>query len=262
MTRVLYIEGSPNKDYSASIDVCNAFLDAYRHTHPDHEIQTLDIWNLAIPEFDEAALAAKYAGLSGNALTPAQAAAWQRIEQLAAPFHEADKLLFGVPLWNFSIPYKLKHLIDVISQKDVLFTFDGTGFAGKLAGKRRWLSTRAPVISRRAIYPGGRIRSAAPVHGDLAQVRGREGCHRDRRRAHLVWSRRSGRSQSRDRRSPHDRAYVLKRPRGASGAPAKRAGRLHRRVARRFESAPAARDGERDAEAHEQAAEGAVDPVP
>ena len=31
MTRVLYIEGSPNKDYSASIDVCNAFLDAYRH---------------------------------------------------------------------------------------------------------------------------------------------------------------------------------------------------------------------------------------
>ncbi|MBN3730986.1 MULTISPECIES: NAD(P)H-dependent oxidoreductase [unclassified Burkholderia] len=136
MTRVLYIEGSPNKDYSASIDVCNAFLDAYRHTHPDHEIQTLDIWNLAIPEFDEAALAAKYAGLSGKVLTPAQAAAWQRIEQLAAPFHEADKLLFGVPLWNFSIPYKLKHLIDVISQKDVLFTFDGTGFAGKLAGKK------------------------------------------------------------------------------------------------------------------------------
>ncbi|CAB3969524.1 FMN-dependent NADH-azoreductase 9 [Burkholderia cenocepacia] len=136
MTRVLYIEGSPNKDYSASIDVCNAFLDAYRHTHPDHEIQTLDIWNLAIPEFDEAALAAKYAGLSGKLLTPAQAAAWQRIEQLAAPFHEADKLLFGVPLWNFSIPYKLKHLIDVISQKDVLFAFDGTGFAGKLAGKK------------------------------------------------------------------------------------------------------------------------------
>ncbi|WP_446902737.1 FMN-dependent NADH-azoreductase [Burkholderia sp. YIM B11467] len=136
MTRVLYIEGSPNKDYSASIDVCNAFLDAYRHAHPDHEIQKLDIWDLAMPEFDEAALAAKYAGLSGTALTPAQAAAWQRIEQIAVPFHAADKFLFGVPLWNFSIPYKLKHLIDVISQKDVLFTFDGSGFAGKLAGKK------------------------------------------------------------------------------------------------------------------------------
>ena len=136
MTCVLYIEGSPNKAYSASIDVCNAFLDAYRHAHPDHEIRKLDVWDLAMPEFDEDALAAKYAGLSGTALTPSQAAAWQRIEQLAAPFHAADKFLFGVPLWNFSIPYKLKHLIDVISQKDVLFTFDAAGFAGKLVGKK------------------------------------------------------------------------------------------------------------------------------
>ncbi|HDR9583214.1 TPA: NAD(P)H-dependent oxidoreductase [Burkholderia stabilis] len=136
MTRVLYIEGSPNKAYSASIEVCSAFLDAYRQEHPDHVIQKLDIWDLAMPEFDEAALAAKYAGLNGAALTPEQAAAWQWIERLAAPFHEADKFLFGVPLWNFSIPYKLKHLIDAISQKDVLFTFDDSGFSGKLAGKK------------------------------------------------------------------------------------------------------------------------------
>jgi FMN-dependent NADH-azoreductase len=89
-----------------------------------------------VPEFNGDALAAKYAGLRGTALTPAQESAWRCIEELAAPFHAADKLLFGVPLWNFGIPYKLKHLIDVISQKDVLFTFDGTGFAGKLTGKK------------------------------------------------------------------------------------------------------------------------------
>ncbi|MGE8450820.1 MAG: FMN-dependent NADH-azoreductase [Pseudomonadales bacterium] len=136
MTRVLYIEGSPNKAYSASIEVCNAFLDVYRLQHPDHVIQKLDIWDLEMPEFDGDALAAKYAGLDGTALTPAQAAAWQRIEELAAPFHEVDKFLFGVPLWNFSIPYKLKQLIDVISQKDVLFTFDSSGFAGMLRGKK------------------------------------------------------------------------------------------------------------------------------
>jgi len=136
MTRVLYIEGSPNKEFSASIEVCNAFLDAYRLEHPDHVIQKLDIWDLAMPEFDADALAAKYAGLNGAVLTSAQTAAWQRIEELAAPFHEADKFLFGVPLWNFSIPYRLKHLIDVISQKDVLFTFDSSGFAGMLQGKK------------------------------------------------------------------------------------------------------------------------------
>ncbi|WP_175884802.1 NAD(P)H-dependent oxidoreductase [Burkholderia sp. BCC0044] len=136
MTRVLYIEGSANKAYSASIEVCEAFLDAYRQAHPDHEIRKIDIWDLPLPEFDGAALAAKYAGLGGTALTPEQAAAWRQIERLAAPFHEADKFLFGVPLWNFSIRYKLKHLIDVISQEDVLFTFDAAGFTGKLVGKK------------------------------------------------------------------------------------------------------------------------------
>ncbi|GAB7538158.1 FMN-dependent NADH-azoreductase [Burkholderia sp. 3C] len=136
MTRVLYIEGSPNKAHSASIEVCNAFLDAYRLAHPDHVIEKLDIWNLRIPEFDADALAAKYAGLNGVALTPAQAEAWQGIKELAAPFLAADKLLFGVPLWNFSIPYKLKHLIDAISQKDVLFSFDSSGFTGMLRGKK------------------------------------------------------------------------------------------------------------------------------
>jgi FMN-dependent NADH-azoreductase len=76
------------------------------------------------------------AGLNGAALTPRQAEAWRGIEALAAPFHAADKLLFGVPLWNFSIPYKLKHLIDAISQKDVLFSFDRSGFTGLLRGKK------------------------------------------------------------------------------------------------------------------------------
>jgi FMN-dependent NADH-azoreductase len=109
-----------------------------------------------VPEFDGDALAAKYAGLRGTPLTPAQESAWRRIEELAAPFHAADKLLFGVPLWNFGIPYKLKHLIDVISQKDVLFTFDGIGFAGKLTGKKA-----AVVYARAGLRVAGIVYAGA-----------------------------------------------------------------------------------------------------
>ncbi len=84
MARLLYIECSPRKQGSASIQVCRAFLDAYRETHPADTIETLDIWNLPIPEFDGDAMVAKYASLGGKALTPAQASAWQRVEELAA----------------------------------------------------------------------------------------------------------------------------------------------------------------------------------
>ena len=44
--------------------------------------------------------------------------------------------MFAVPLWNFGIPYKLKHLIDLVTQKDLLFSFDGQAFGGLLSGRK------------------------------------------------------------------------------------------------------------------------------
>src|SRR5215831_19085326 len=132
MSRLLYVEASPRKSRSASIEVSRAFLDVYEAANPDDEIETMDIWRGDYPAFDGAAMAAKYAGIEGVALTAEQVAAWDAIRRLAAPFLAADKLLLAVPLWNFGIPYRLKHLIDLISHKDILFAFDGTGFQGLL----------------------------------------------------------------------------------------------------------------------------------
>jgi FMN-dependent NADH-azoreductase len=52
MAKLLYIECSPRKQISASIEVCRAFLDAYPTANPADTIQTLDIWDLAMPEFN------------------------------------------------------------------------------------------------------------------------------------------------------------------------------------------------------------------
>ncbi len=39
-------------------------------------------------------------------------------------------------MWNFSIPYKLKHFIDVITQPGLTFSFSPeTGFQGLVTGK-------------------------------------------------------------------------------------------------------------------------------
>lgn len=137
MTRLLHIESSPRKSRSASREVAHAFIEAYRAEHADASLETLDLWRTPLPEFDGPALEAKYAGLSGTPLTDAQRNAWSGIHALAQPLHDADTLLLSVPLWNFSIPYKLKHFIDAVSQKDVLFSFDPqAGFGGLLRGKR------------------------------------------------------------------------------------------------------------------------------
>ncbi|GAN77826.1 FMN-dependent NADH-azoreductase [Acidisphaera rubrifaciens] len=136
MPHLLYVESSPRKQRSASIEVAHAFIDAWKARHPDGTVDTLDVWNTPLPEFDGDALDAKYAGLAGQALTPSQQAAWDGIRAIADRFHKADVIVIGVPMWNFGIPYKLKHLIDAISQKDVLFTFDERGLNGLLGGRR------------------------------------------------------------------------------------------------------------------------------
>lgn len=132
MPHLLHIESSPRKQRSASIEVARAFIDAWRAAHPDGTVDVLDVWSEPMPEFDGAALDAKYAGLTGTPLTDAQAAAWAQIRTLAARIQKADRLLISAPMWNYSIPYKLKQLIDVVSQKDLLFTFDERGQLGTL----------------------------------------------------------------------------------------------------------------------------------
>lgn len=136
MAKLLYVEASPRKQRSASIEVARAFLDAYRAGHPGDTVETVDVWQIDLPEFDGHALDAKYAALNGVERTPAQQAIWARISELARPLREADKLVFSLPMWNFGIPYKLKHYIDVVSQKDLLFTFDERGLNGLLGGKK------------------------------------------------------------------------------------------------------------------------------
>ena len=139
MAKLLYVETSPRKQRSASTEVARAFLDAYRRAHPADSIQEIDVWKLDLPEFDETAFEAKYAGIEGRERTPAQQAVWNRFVALAQPFRDADKIVLSVPMWNWGIPYKLKHLIDVISMKDVLFTFDERGLLGLLGGKKALL---------------------------------------------------------------------------------------------------------------------------
>ncbi|SDH30058.1 FMN-dependent NADH-azoreductase [Paraburkholderia steynii] len=135
MPTLLHIESSPRKSRSASLDVARAYLEAYRGAHPDHSIDVLDLWSINLPEFDGDALDAKYADLSGTPLSEAQQQAWADIRRLAQRLHDADTLLLSVPLWNFSIPYKLKHFIDVVSQRDILFSFDERGLQGLLKDK-------------------------------------------------------------------------------------------------------------------------------
>src|SRR6266481_8031091 len=125
---VLHIQSSPRSDRSNSIALTNAFLSASRKIVPAINEDVLNVWDERLPEFDYAAIEAKYKGVAGSAMNEAEAGVWNRIQALVARFRWADRIVLGVPMWNFAYPYKLKQLIDLVSQRNMLFTFDGERF--------------------------------------------------------------------------------------------------------------------------------------
>lgn len=122
--RLLNIECSPRGPKSASIAIANAFLAAYCKTFPSVTVDTLNVWEENLPEFDSKAIGAKYKGVAKEPMDEAEAATWNRIQALVARFQQADRIVIGVPMWNFAPPYKLKQLIDLACQRNMLFTFD------------------------------------------------------------------------------------------------------------------------------------------
>ena len=156
MPTLLHIQSSPRKQRSASLDVADAYLKTWQEVNPEDRIDVLDLWETELPEFNGDTIDAKYADLNGSELSVAQQRAWANIRSLAQRLHDADTLLFSVPLWNFSIPYKLKHFIDVVSQRNILFSFDERGISGLLKGKK------AIVVYARGLDFS--IDSATPAH--------------------------------------------------------------------------------------------------
>ena len=136
---LLNIQSSPRGVRSASIAVTNAFLDAYQALHSDTTIDTLNVWEENLPDFDQEAIGAKYKGINKEPMDQAETAVWVKIQELAVRFQQAARIVLGVPMWNFAYPYKLKQLIDLTCQRNMLFTYDGKEYGPLLKTPRAFV---------------------------------------------------------------------------------------------------------------------------
>ena len=136
MAKLLHIQSSPRGERSSSIAVAEQFVAAYCAAHFDDTVETINVWEMGLPEFDGETIAAKYAVIEGQTHTPAQVEAWDAIARINDHFKSADKYLFSLPMWNFTVPYKLKHFFDVLIQPGLTFSFSPeTGPVGLITGK-------------------------------------------------------------------------------------------------------------------------------
>jgi FMN-dependent NADH-azoreductase len=186
MTTLLHISASPRGAASESLALADTFLGAYRDAHPADTIEHLDLWDGTLPGFGPAAAGAKMAVFAGREPTGAEAAAWGAAKAAFRRFADADRYLFGIPMWNSGIPYVLKQFIDVVTQPGMAFAFDPEhGYRGLLTGKR------AVAVHTSAVYgpdfrPGFGSDFAEPYFADWLRFVGIEDAGSVRFRPNLV----------------------------------------------------------------------------
>ena len=71
------------------------------------------------------------------------------VKQLKA----ADYYLMAVPMWNFGLPYKLKHYIDLVNHPSLTFTRDEAGPRGLIKGSATVIYTRGGEYSAKDDKP-------------------------------------------------------------------------------------------------------------
>jgi FMN-dependent NADH-azoreductase len=148
--KLLFVKGSPRDEKSTSARVAESFLAAYRAKNPNAQIDEIDLWQEALPEFNGDSAAAKMSFFGEGTLDGARKTAWDRIISIIQRFTSADDYLFTVPMWNGGIPYRLKLYIDIMTQPGLLFGFDPVaGYSGLLHGKR------ATAIYTSGVYAPG-----------------------------------------------------------------------------------------------------------
>ncbi|MBI5240776.1 MAG: NAD(P)H-dependent oxidoreductase [Elusimicrobia bacterium] len=150
MKRLLHIIASPRGDESRTSAVSAAFLEAFRAHNPACEVDELNVATEPLPPLSIPMISGKYVLLSGGQLTDRLREAWAPIERHIGRFLAAEGYLLSTPMWNFNIPYTLKHYIDLIVQPKYLFRYTAKGVEGLAAGRKMVV-----VASRGGAYPPG-----------------------------------------------------------------------------------------------------------
>lgn len=134
MNKILHIDSSPRGERSRSRQLAYNFMAKWRELHPDARITYRDLRQTPIPHITEDWIEADFT--PSEALTPELRERLKLSDELVDEFLAADRCLFSVPMYNFSVPSHFKAYIDQIVRVGRTFTFEGGKGKGLVSGKK------------------------------------------------------------------------------------------------------------------------------
>ncbi len=168
MKRLMHIIATPRGKESRTLQVSESFMAAFRKKNPGCAIDVLNTVTDGLGELTVKMVNGKYVLLGGKDLQGELELAWKPIITHIERFLAADGYLVSTPMWNFGVPYPLKHYIDLIVQPKYMFRYTDKGPEGLAKNKKM-----AIVTSRGGDYsPGSPARSLDHLEPYLRAVFG------------------------------------------------------------------------------------------
>ena len=132
--------------HSVSRRLTDEFVATWKARHPDDHVVERDLAASPIPHLTEQRFTA--AITPRDARTELQSLDVAIADELIDELLRADVLVFGAPMYNFSISSSLKAWIDHVARAGVTFAYSENGPRGLLSGKKAYVfTTRGGVYS-------------------------------------------------------------------------------------------------------------------
>jgi FMN-dependent NADH-azoreductase len=138
---MLVISFMPKGPLSRTRRLLDAWLARRRGADAALQVDEVDLTNTELPPVDGPVALAKGSVAAGSQLAATQQRAWDAITPWAREFLAADEVAIAAPMWNFGLPYPVKHYLDVVVQPGLLFRYTAQGPQGLCGGKPLTLVT-------------------------------------------------------------------------------------------------------------------------
>ncbi|MGG2016391.1 FMN-dependent NADH-azoreductase [Bacillus sp. S10(2024)] len=137
MTTVLFVKANNRPaDQAVSVRLYEAFLASYKESHPNDTVVELNLYNEELPYVGVDMINGTFKASRGLELTEKEAKAVAVADKYLDQFLEADKVVFGFPLWNLTIPAVLHTYIDYLNRAGKTFKYTPEGPVGLIEDKK------------------------------------------------------------------------------------------------------------------------------
>lgn len=149
MANILHIDSSPRGDRSISRTLSYEFITSWKDSHPDDTVIYRDLGHNPVPHVDESWIAAAFTPPAAR--TPELVEAISLSDSLVDELLAADRYVFGVPMYNLSIPSTFKAYIDQIVRAGRTFSVGENGYQGLVDSSKKALI----ITARGGTFPPG-----------------------------------------------------------------------------------------------------------